>query len=238
MLTRRTLLKTAAAASLAAALRPLGSKPARAAGNMKFYAQWAKTTPGDWSLSDGGLWTTSQTKDEPVGDVSLAGLAIGDALLNNSPGWVFGLNVQGVIFEWYDHYHVEDLTDGSLGTRVTAWRDDPILFPSGTRQADVALFLPLAFDPRVGGTNTRQTFTFYREGAEYDPARHQPYADFVPPVTNVKHGIYVSDAKWDEHQAARTERGWRDWLVADQTAPEAAVTVRLVDERPPSQRYA
>ena len=209
---RRSFLGTALTAAAAGLAVPLLGLPAHAAGNMKCYVQWAKASPGDWSLSDAGLWASSQVKVDPVGDVSLAGLAIGDALLNNSPGWVFGVNVQGVHFEWYDHYHLEDLTDGSLGMRVTAWRDDPILFPVGSRQADVALFLPLAFDPRVGGTNTRQTFTFYREGAEYDPARHQPYADFVPPAGNVKHGIYVSDAKWDEHLAARTLRGWRDWL--------------------------
>ena len=213
---RRQFLTVATGAYLA-----LLSHPARAAGNMKCYVQWAKANPQDWALTDAGLWLSSQTKADPVGDVSFAGLAIGDSLLTNQPGWVFAVDVQGVIFEWYDHYLIEDLTDGSLGTRVIAWRDDQILFPVGTRQADVAVFLPLAFDPRVGGINTRQTFVLYREGAEYDARIGNPpentiilrYEDFAPPIAGAKHGIYLSDAKWDEHQAARTLHGWRDWIA-------------------------
>lgn len=196
--------------------------PTRAVGNMKFYLQWALTNPSDWVLSDAGKWATSQVKTEPSGD-TLNDSTRGDSLLNSQPGWVFAVNVQGVEFAWYDHYHVEDLTDGSNGMVVTAWVDDLSTATEYTlRRADVGTFLPLAFDPRVGGTNTVQSFIFYREGSEYDDwlagglpqnATLQHYNDFVAPTTNVKHGIYVSDTKWGEHVAARTLKGWRDWLT-------------------------
>lgn len=196
--------------------------PSQAVGNMKLFLQWAQSNPGDWVLSDAGKWATSLTKSDPVGD-TLNDITRGDALLNNQPGWVFAINVQGLEFAWYDHYHINDLTDGSNGMVVTAWVDD-LSTATGYqfRRADVSTFLPLAFDPRVGGTNTVQSFILYREGTEYDNrlAQGMPenttlrqYSDFVVPTSNVKNGIYVSDVKWNEHVAARTQKGWRDWLV-------------------------
>ena len=191
------------------------------AANQKIYIQWALSNPKDWELSDATKWATSLTKSDPVGD-TVDSVNRGDSQLNAQKGWVFAINVQGVEFAWYDHYQVEDLTDGSGATRVTAWVDDLSAATGYTlRRADVGIFSPLAFDPRVRGTNTVQTFILYREGAEYDDwlARGVPenvtlrqYSDFVAPTTNVKHGIYVSDAKWDEHVAARTLKGWRDWF--------------------------
>jgi hypothetical protein len=183
---------------------------------IKIFTQWALSNPRDWDLVDTSVWTSLPTKNDPVGDVSLAGLAIGDTLLNNVKGYIFALNVQGVTFNWYDHYAVENTSEAIT---VTAWRDDPILFPEGQRQVDVGIFKPLKFDPKVSQDNTDQSFIFYREGRQYDnlngnlPANItlKQYSEFVAPAPSVtKPGIYVSDSKWDQHINAETLKGWRE----------------------------
>lgn len=189
--------------------------------NQKFFIQWAQSNPGDWQLSDVDKWPNIQTKSDPVGDTTDS-VNRGDSQLNAQKGWILAINIQGVEFAWYDHYHVLDLTDGSGATRVIAWIDDLSTATGYTlRRADVGTFAPLAFDPKVGGTNTVQTFIWYREGSEYDAllASGVPenvtlsqYSNFVAPTTDIKHGIYTSDATFDLHVAARTQKGWRDWV--------------------------
>jgi hypothetical protein len=191
--------------------------PADATG-VKVFVQWAKANPQDWVLTDTGTWSSLSTKLDPVGDVSLAGLGIGDSLLNQSPGWIFAVNVQGVNFDYYDHYAVEE-TAGVV--KITGWRDDPILFPEGTKQADVGTFNQPTFDIKVGQTNTSQSFVIYAQPNNQWWSRGcnpcggivlKPYTDFVAPsVLITKPGIYVSDAKWAEHLAARTLHGWKEW---------------------------
>ena len=117
---------------------------------------------------------------------------------------------------------MEAIIGGETTVTVTAWRDDPILFPEGTRQADVGIFLNPAFDPKVGQTNTRQSFIIYAQpdnqwwdrGCAPQYAENLtvlPWDQFVMPTTDVLNGIYLSDVKWDEHLNARTLHGWREW---------------------------
>lgn len=180
----------------------------------KIYVQWAQSSVPDWSLLSTSTWANQPTKLDPVGDTtSLTG--VGDLLLDTQKGWIFGLNVQGVTFTYYDHYAVEGTVDS---VKVTAWRDDPLLFPVGTRQAVVATINSLKFDAKVGQDNTDQSFIFYYEGTLYDSlVNNHPdnvtimhYADFVAPDSSVvKPGIYLSDSKYYEFIAAETAKGWR-----------------------------
>jgi len=183
---------------------------------VKIYTQWALAAPRDWDLVSASNWSTGPTKSDPIGDVAGDGTAIGDILLNNVKGYVFSIDVQGVIFNWYDHYAVEETPDAIV---VTAWRDDPVLFPEGYKQADVGYFRTLKFDPKVNQDNTDQNFVIYAQDEAYNDwmARGIPenytlmhWSDFVLPDPSVtKPGIYLSDSKWDEHVAAQTLHGWR-----------------------------
>lgn len=180
---------------------------ANAASSPKIYVQWAQSGIPDWSLLNSGTWNNQPTKVDPVGDTtSLTG--IGDSLLNTQKGWVFAVNVQGVTFTYYDHYAIQE---NGTSVTVTAWRDDPLLFPVGSRQADVAVINSLKFDAKVGQDNTDQTFAFYREGNQYTGGVNQlPYANFVPPDSStVKPGIFLSDDLYYQFIAAQTAKGWR-----------------------------
>ena len=195
--------------------------PEAEAAGIKIFIQWAKSNPQDWEVKSTGDWGILPSKSEPVGDVALNGTAIGDSLLTGAPGWIFAINVQGVEFNWYDHYHV--IQTGTTIV-VTAWRDNPILFPEGQKQADVVTFLEPAFDNKVGQINTRISTIIYAQpnnqwwsrGCAPQCAENLtvlPWDQFVAPTTNIYHGIYLSDAKWDEHLAARTSiHGWREWV--------------------------
>ena len=190
--------------------------PVAEAAGIKMFVQWAKANPQDWALSNAEVWGSLNAKIDPVGDVSLAGFGIGDVLLDNAPGWVFAVNIQGVVFDYYDHYHV---AQADTTVVVTAWRDDAIIFPEGIKQADVMTFLEPAFDNKTGQVNTRQTLIIYAQpdnswwtrGCPCGEITVEPWANFVAPITGVKHGIYLSDAKWDEHLASRTLHGWNEW---------------------------
>ena len=181
---------------------------AHATSSPKIYVQWAQSNISDWSLLSVSTWANQPTKADPTGDTtSLTG--IGDSLLDNQKGWIFGVNVQGVTFTYYDHYAVEGTVDS---VKITAWRDDSLLFPVGQRQADVATINALKFDAKVGQDNTDQSFVFYREGVQYNPSdpRQRPYSEFVPPDPSiVKPGVYVSDAKYQQFIDAETLKGWR-----------------------------
>jgi hypothetical protein len=174
----------------------------------KLYVQWAQSNVPDWSLLSVSNWASQPTKLDPIGDTS-AITGIGDLLLDNQKGWIFSLNVQGVIFNYYDHYAI---TGDETSITVTAWRDDPLLFPVGHRQADVAVINSLKFDAKVGQDNTDQVFTFYREGSEYDSNNplQRPYSEFVTPDASItKPGIYLSDSKFNEFINAETLKGWK-----------------------------
>lgn len=180
------------------------------------YVQWARRTPQDYQPFGSESWATTPAKADPS-----RGSTYALNQLDNQPGWVAELSVQGVAWN-EDHYHVRDLTDGSSGIVVTAWTDtEPFVTQAGGRQAQVWTILPLAADGRFGGAlNTRQSRVVYADGEaltrwQSAPAENtvvQPYAAFVaPPAAEVRHGIWLADAAWTAHVNARTAHGWREW---------------------------
>lgn len=184
---------------------------------MLTYIQWARRNPQDYAPIGSEGWATSPVKADPSRGTPYALNEI-----TNSPGWVADLSVQGISFST-DHYHVRDLTDGSSGIVITAWNDKPPFSPPGNRFARVVTILPLAPDSKLGGAlNTRQSQVVYAEGSRYDamlanPIENtvvSPWSDFVAPTASeVRHGIWLTDAAWDAHVAVRTTHGFREWAV-------------------------
>ena len=182
---------------------------------MRLYVQWTLAAPGDWVAIDmtrDPHWRTLPKKPEPVGG----------EVIDQSPGWVMALNIQGVIFGGYDHYSVRySDVDGAL--IATGWNDDPVDWPPGTREAYEWTFLPPAPDARLAGRfNTVQTCRVFTEqfphawegsNSSGGPNLVLPWSSFTPPQANMtRHGIWVSDTLLMEHFAARTPHGWREWL--------------------------
>lgn len=190
---------------------------------MKVLIQWTLADPTDWIEVDlrdtpqlRRAWERLAKKAEPVGG----------EIIDDTPGWVFGLNIQGVEFGGDDHYAAELLTSDprGFGLRITCWNDDPTDWPVGTRHAKVWEFFDPAPDSNLGGAaNTRQYLTVYdeRDPSPYSgrsttggPVVILPWAQFVTPsATLTRHGIWVSDALFDQHVAIRRRHSWREWIV-------------------------
>lgn len=168
---------------------------------MKILLQSTLLTVADWAEHDHTAWSGLPKK------------TVGDPV-DRSPGWCHCVNVQGRCFQ-ADHYHVAGISNG---LRMTAWNDDPVDFPPGERYARVVDFLFCAPDASLGGAiNTRQTQTVFAEvGARARMSAaisttFQPWSAFVPPTSDVMHGVRVSDQEHLDHLAARTPHGWREW---------------------------
>lgn len=181
---------------------------------MKILIQWAKNTAENWQQYDHTEWPdliNQFKKEDPTNS--------GNPLIDNDPGWINAINIQGVVFN-ADHYVVESLV-GS-GVKVTIINDDPDDNPTGFLNAEVWNFPPLSPDPNLGNAiNTKQTSILYAEDSliqtkhlnvDYESKTLLPWKDFKKPRQNITiHGIQLSDAKFNEHQRKRSLRGWREW---------------------------
>ena len=182
---------------------------------MRCYLQWTLRDPTDWIALDidtsgarRRVWERLPTRTEPTRD-ELGGL-------DNTEGWPFDLDIQGVTFGGQDHYALRPL---AAGLEVTTWNDDPDDWPPGTRQAQVWTFLEPAPDPDFGGAvNTRQTRIVYAEQPELYVADKRttirPWSEFVLPASALtRHGVWVTQEKLAEHHAVRTRHNWREWVT-------------------------
>ncbi len=161
---------------------------------MKVLYQPSTSTPGDWLEMEADRWSELATTIQPN-----------------------RLCVQGVEF-CADHYHVEGLPDGAC--RVVTWQDS---IAEGMHFAREVTFLPLGVDadPRYRGRiNTRQSHRFFGQAtilpiASADDVQNTEFFSwdgFVPPPTaEVRHGVLMAQDLYDEHEAIRTARGWREW---------------------------
>lgn len=178
---------------------------------MRIYIQWTKANPEDWVTFDlrdtpqlRRGWERLAKKAEPVGGETI----------DNTDGWIFDINIQGIQFGGSDHYAADFGTDPTLGffLRVTTWNDDPVDWPIGTRIATEWTLYEPAFDPIVGQINTRQVRRFWADDLVRWPTA-LPYSEFVPPAESItRHGIWVSDQLRDQHISIRGRHGWREWI--------------------------
>jgi hypothetical protein len=175
---------------------------------LKVLVQWTLATPRGWDEVDAEQWRSTPRRPEPRGGETL----------DDEPGWVYRLCVQGVEFT-ADHYAVTSLP--GRGCRVVIWNDDPEDYVEGERYARVWDFLPLRSDPRFRGAyNTRQSQVIFAESIIAErmkqmgalPEIIRPFSEFVSPdERDIRHGIWVPQALNLDHNAARPERGWREW---------------------------
>jgi hypothetical protein len=182
---------------------------------MNVWVQYARRNPGDYQAMGSSEWATSPAKLD-AGRIAPAGLAD----LNQQPGWVISLGVQGVAFE-EDHVAVEELASASGAICITAWSDNPAYVALGRRTAQVWTVRPLNPDARFGGAlNTSQSRTIYAASAAYaewqaimpiENTTLDTWESFTPPAASlVRHGVWLSDAAWQAHIDARTDHGgWR-----------------------------
>lgn len=174
---------------------------------MRVLFQWALAAPADWQAVD--VRTSRNVRDLPRKPAPTGG-----EVVNAELGWLSAVSCQGIVFDGYDHVAVEAV--GS-GVRITGWQDDTADF-GDTRWATSWLLLTPAPDPALGGrVNTVQARTVYAtpDAAAWFPGVPVlPWAQFVaPPASQTFHGIWVSDELHDAHLAARTPRGWREWVT-------------------------
>ena len=173
---------------------------------MRVYIQWAKVTPQDWLP-----YEISQSAH--VMALARRGVPTGGEQLDDREGWLCGLNCQGIDFSGYDHLAIEVVEDG---LRITGWQDDTEDF-GDTRWATEWTLRSCKPDPRIGGrVNTDQSRRVFAtpDAAEWFPGVPVlPWEQFVPPPANLTfHGIWLPDALYQAHQAARSLHGWREWV--------------------------
>ncbi|MHA2341930.1 MAG: hypothetical protein ACXADW_08625 [Candidatus Hodarchaeales archaeon] len=174
---------------------------------MRILVQWAQSQPEDWVEIDSSEWVSLPKKAEPKGN----------EIIDNTPGWVQQINVQGVTF-FGDHIAVEDIA--SSGIRVYVWNDDQQDWGPHRKHAFIWEFYPLAPDPNFGQAyNTRQYKTYYlgkdivdKLGDPKEQTVILPWSDFVEPSESItRHGIWLSDLLNDQHEDAISMRGYTEW---------------------------
>ena len=145
---------------------------------MDLLVQWTRSNPRDYERVDS--WADLPKKPEPVGG----------EVIDDSPGWVYGLSFGVRYLRGFDHYRV-------AGGDVLVWNDDPEDFPFGRRHAYV--YLADGRRETYGEPFARQHFTL---GAEA-----RPWSAFVlPPEEGTLHGIWISRALAREHERTNS---WR-----------------------------
>ena len=176
---------------------------------MRVYVQWARRDPEDWfgiehtdlsALAKSGTPTAVHDSDED--------------------GWIQSMNVQGVVFENWDHYGVKPVVVGiEPGLEIHVWNDDldDHLSPKG----QVWTFLDPAPDPSLGGLmNTRQTVKVYGDD-EGEVAFWQgvsnvtcrPWSEFLTlDHGDVRNGVWTTDEAYARGQAIRSFHRWEEWV--------------------------
>ena len=173
---------------------------------MKVLVQDTLASPGEWRTLNSAAWVELAKKPEPVGG----------EIIDDQPGWIYAINVQGVKFIG-DYIVVLDRPDG--GCEVIAANVDPGDWAPPDMYVQHWTFLPLVPDPLLGGAiNTRQSRIVYagsRAKAKFKGTQNTtvlPFGQFVRPTEGlVRYGIWLTNALSDAHVAARSIKGWRDW---------------------------
>lgn len=117
--------------------------------------------------------------------------------------------IQGLWCVGYDEYHVSN-EDGTAVFK--GWAKDPSQW-HGEEWGHVIRFPPLAPDSR-GRMNTRITREVFANERGQAIEGRRPFDDLPLPerTQDQRQGIYLSDASWAAHVAARPLVSWRHWL--------------------------
>lgn len=174
---------------------------------MRVLVQWATTTVTDWVAYD-------ITRIQDVRAMPKKPAPSDSPLIDDQPGWIAALNIQGVVFTGYDHIGF-GMVGGAL--LVYAWNDDPEDFPVGTRWGQIWT-IPNLGPARGVAVNTNISVVWYCEPnalpVQMGLTDFQPWSAMsFPNANNTIHGVWVSDTHWDALAAARSMRGWREWIA-------------------------
>jgi len=187
------------------------------------FVQWGRAQASDWELFNTADWHQLPGRGVP-------GHADG---LDGNKGWICALNLYGVIFSG-DHYAIEELPND--GVRVYCWNDDPDDQDASLFVARVVDLYPLQADPAMGGAiNTKFSQTIYAgSGLSIGGQQNtvvKPWDQFAPPSPSIRrHGIWLPDALYEEHNQAQTIHGWREWTAG--VPAEDIVNGRVKPQRP------
>jgi hypothetical protein len=188
--------------------------------------QWATNPPHDWVEVD---VTPTGAGAQRWRSLAMKALPDGSETIDGSPGWLMCVEVDGVLFEGFDHVAADFGGSGSNRfLRVYAWNDDTGDFDDpqslGYAWGEVWGFHQHRPDPRVGGqVNTWQVKTVYAEDlvdmGRFFPqsttggeVQLRPWSEFPTPSADlVRHGVWLDESLWAAHYPARRPVDWRDW---------------------------
>jgi hypothetical protein len=171
----------------------------------KVLIQWAKRNSSGWEeidLSRDALaWKKLPKKEQK---------RIFD--LDQTPGLIEAVNIQGVVLEGFDNYAISPGLDGVI--EAVAWREG---------EAQAWVFHPPGPD-RTGLVNTKQMLTIYAGSAlerhyrslDLETTGGQvvilPIQAFTPPPAEVTRAGVRRGSLDRSHQWSRTQVGWREWV--------------------------
>lgn len=119
--------------------------------------QWSTQPAGDWQWIDSRQWVDLPKKPEPEGD----------EVIDGAPGWVYALNIQGVMI-YADHYAV--LHDDEKGcVHLWHWNDDPDDYAKKDMWGKLWQFYPVTTH-----SNTRQRCTTFANSGFYAHLARKP----------------------------------------------------------------
>jgi hypothetical protein len=188
--------------------------------------QWSLAAPQDWQTIDvtptgsgAQSWRNLAKKGEPTGSETIDG----------TPGWVNTVEVDGVLFQGFDHYAADFGGSGNNRfLRVYGWSDDTDDFADpqslGYRWGERWEFRQHRSDPKFGGAeNTWQVKTvfaadlddmgrFFPQETSGGPVLLRPWSEWVmPPADLTRHGIWMPEPLLAEHVQVRSAVDWRGW---------------------------
>lgn len=169
---------------------------------MRIQVQWTTTPIGDWQWHDSADWDILPFKPEPVGG----------EILDAVPGWIYALNVQGVIFNG-DHYAIEQNPEF---IKVSVWNDDPGDFTPDQYYGSVWTFYPIT--NQNGKPNTYQKLYRYG-GVDYNTnefttggiVEKADWSQFISPDVAIGHGIWIPDIQVPAYNI-HTPAFWQEWI--------------------------
>ena len=165
---------------------------------MKVLIQWAMKRIRDWDEID-----TSQISSIPPKENPGTG-----SRLDNFPGWINSINIQGVVICAYDHYNFQLGTDlKGEWLKVTAWTLIDLSVPEASEKATEWTFRNLTQDPKCGNAwNTNQTVN------RWGYKNASPWNEFVIPQSGFTfHGKQLTDEEYLERKQIQSIHGWREW---------------------------
>ena len=165
--------------------------------------QWATATPADWI--DYEIASKADIRALPRKPVP-----VGGEVLDDEPGWVARLCVQGVVFGGYDHISL-DIAPALGVLKVAGWQDDPDDF--ATEECWHTDWQFAIVTDEYGRGQNREVYAQKNAGVPIDQGkRGRAWADRPTyPLNQTLHGIWVPDELWRAHVEALSPRTLDDW---------------------------